>query len=147
MLGAKAYSGLILISCGQQHNLGAELSKRDELESSFKRAGDPVLGAKDKRALQRSAARLCASWRSRCFRFKIESECSAYRPGPTVASTDVPPRHFSNRVRGAQLTPSCDYLGTKGGMLVDSVKERQPRRPRAGIKAGDVIVGTQDRAP
>ena len=66
---------------------------------------------------------------------------------PSVASTDVPRMTFPIGVVARPITEQlANNLGAKGGMIVASVKEGSPA-DQAGIKAGDIIEGTQGRPP
>lgn len=65
---------------------------------------------------------------------------------PSNVSADPTGSGFGLGFTALELTPQlADYFKVKGGLLVRSVSKDSPA-DRAGIRVGDVIVGTQERA-
>lgn len=147
VLGAKAYGGPNLDLLGHQRNWGAELSKRDELESRLNELAIQYWEHRDKAGSSKERNEAMRELEIEMIQVQDRIRMLDLQSGPQVASTDVPRVTFSIGFVARQLTPQlAGHFGAKGGMLVDSVKKDSPA-DRAGIKAGDVIVGTQDRAP
>ncbi|HEX5735072.1 MAG TPA: PDZ domain-containing protein [Blastocatellia bacterium] len=144
VLGAKAYTGPNLDLLGNQQQWGPDLSKRDELESRLNELAIQYWEVKDKAGASKERNEAM-----RELEIEIRQVQEAIRgiDSPTVASVDVPRITFPIGVIARPITPQlATNLGAKGGMLVASVKEGSPA-DRAGIKAGDIIVGTQGHLP
>ena len=151
VLGAKAYTGPNLDLLGHQHQWGPELSKRDELEGRLNELAIQLreIGERPGRSKEREEAMRELEVEIRQIQDAIRTidlKLEAPTP-PLVASTDVPRMTFPIGVVARPITEQlANNLGAKGGMIVASVKEGSPA-DKAGIKAGDIIEGTQSRAP
>lgn len=151
VLGAKAYTGPNIELLVHQQQSGEERSKRDELEARLNELAIQLREVSDRpaRSKEREEAvrELEIEMRQihdaiRAIDLKLDSPTS-----PSIASTDVPRITFPIGVVARLVSPQlANNLGAKGGVLVDSVKKDSPA-DRAGIKAGDIIVGTQGRPP
>ena len=151
VLGAKAYTGPNLDLLGHQQQWGPELSKRDEFESRLNELAIQLLElrsktgySKERNEAMRELEIEIRQVQDRIRMLDIERNTPA---GPDIANVDVPRISFPIGVVARPINPQlANNLGAKGGMLVDSVKKDSPA-DRAGIKAGDIIVGTQGRPP
>ena len=150
-LGSKAYSGPNLDLIGHQPTGGPEQSKRDELENRLNELAIQLWEIRDNpsRSKERAEAMRELEIEIRDVQERIrtlDKERSA-PPDSVIANVDVPVITFSIGFVARQLTKQlAGYLGVRGGVFVDSVKKDSPA-DLAGIKSGDVIMGTEDQAP
>jgi S1-C subfamily serine protease len=150
-LGAKAYGGPNLDLLGQQQQWGPEQSKRDELENRLNELAIQLWEIRDNPARSKERAEALRELEIEIREVQerirtLDKERNA-QPDPAIASVDVPLITFSIGIVARQLTQQLkSHFGVQGGIFVDSVKKDSPA-DRAGIKSGDVILGTEDRAP
>lgn len=150
-LGAKAYSGPNLDLLGQQQQWGPEQSKRDELENRLNELAIQLGELRDNPARSKERAEamreLEIEIRDVQERMRALDRERNVQLDPTIANVDVPVITFSIGFAARLLTKQlADQLGAQGGILIDSVK-KESLADRAGIKSGDVIVGTEDQSP
>ena len=150
-LGAKAYSGPNLDLLGQQQQGGAQQPKRDELENRLNELAiqyweyrDKAESTKERSEAMRELEIEIREVQDRMRRLDMERSEVA---DPAFPSVDVPIITFSIGFAARQLTKQlAGHLGAQGGILIDSVK-KDSLADIAGIKSGDVIVGTEAQSP
>jgi len=146
VLGAKAYTGPNLDLLGSQRQWGVELSKRDEMENRLNELAIQYWELRDRAGSSKERNEAMRELEIEMLQVQDRIRMLDIQTGPQVASVDVPRITFSIGFVARQLTQQlAGHFGVKNGILVDSVKKESPA-DRAGIKAGDVIVGTQDQA-
>jgi S1-C subfamily serine protease len=149
-LGAKAYSGPNLDLLGQQQQSGAEQSKHDELENRLNELAIQYWEYRDKAesTKERSEAMRELEIEMREVQDRIRRlDTERNEPDPAFPNVNVPVITFSIGFAARQLTKQlAGHLGAQGGILIDSVK-KESIADLAGIKSGDVIVGTAEQSP
>ncbi len=146
-LGAKAYSGPNLDLIGQQQQVGLEQSKRDELENRLNELAIQYWENRDKAELTKERTEAMRELQIEMREVQERIRRLDMERNAQSDSTDVPVITFSIGFAARQLTKQlASHLGAQGGILINSVK-KDSLAELAGIKAGDVLVGTEDQSP